>query len=138
MLQDVLNYENFVTLSQEAQESLCLLLPPTAFSSYRPELPSSHPAIFDRDASNVSDASNAMDVDSERTPANLNPNTFTSSAFLAAATTYQDHIYSSWMTATSEAQLAKFKQGIQDGSLHAEWKDDAWDEEASPQKQRSK
>ena len=81
-----------------------------------------------------------MEVDSpsEKTPATLNQNVFTSSAFLAAATTFQDHLFSSWMTATSQAQVEKFKQGIQDGTLHAEWKDDAWNEEAVPQKFRSK
>ncbi|KAH8105481.1 hypothetical protein BXZ70DRAFT_921031 [Cristinia sonorae] len=126
---DVLNYENFVNLSEESQVALCRLMPPTAFSTFSRSLPPLHPGY--------ARGTSPMDVDTSNanSPATLNPNFFSSPAFLAAANTFQDHLYSSWMTTTAIAQVNKFKQGIQDGSLHAQWKDEAWNDEAQPSKQ---
>ncbi|TCD71105.1 hypothetical protein EIP91_000199 [Steccherinum ochraceum] len=135
-ISDILNYENFVSLSPEAQQELCLLLPPTAFKTYHPELSPSHPAAVRARSANVASSSNAVDAPVEKSPATLNPNVFSSSGVLAAATTFQDHLYSSWLTATAQAKVENFKRGIQDGSLHSQWKDEAWNEEAGSQKQR--
>lgn len=93
-------------------------------------------------ASGSNSASDAMDVDApnsvEQTPATLNANAFTSSAFTAASTTFQDHLFSGWKTAATLAKLESFNESVQNGSDHAEWKDDAWNAEALPQKQRTK
>ncbi|THH32664.1 hypothetical protein EUX98_g1486 [Antrodiella citrinella] len=91
-------------------------------------------------ASGSNDASDAMDVDAStfvQQPATLNANVFTSSAFTAASVTFQDHLFSGWKTAPTLAKLEKFNERVQEGSDHAEWKDEAWDAEALPQKQRT-
>lgn len=136
--QDVVNYENFVSLSQESQEALCILLPPTAFASFRPALPISHPATrAHTPLANTSSKPQALDITHDSTRAALNANVFSSSAFIAASTTFQDHLFSGWKSAPKRAKVDAFRERIQDGSTHAEWKDDAWNAEAMPQKQRT-
>lgn len=73
-----------------------------------------------------------MDVDSnalipERSMLTLDPCVFTSSFFQSAALTFQDHLYSSWFSRKAKEIDEKCAQGLQDGTMHAEWKDEAWE-----------
>ena len=56
----------------------------------------------------------------------LDTSIFTDPHFLAAARTFQDHIYSDWMSDAHREKVTKFKGGIRDGTLAAAWKDDVW------------
>ncbi|KAI0740462.1 Asx homology domain-containing protein [Earliella scabrosa] len=125
-ISDLINYNNFLELSEEAQLHLCALLPPTAFSTYIPSVCSSHP-----DSQLAAPSGEQMDVD--RTPATLDPAVFSSPFFLSAAHTWQDHLFSSWLTQKASDDLEKFSQGAQDGSLHADWKDEAWERDHATQ-----
>ena len=76
-----------------------------------------------------------MDVDSPptlQTPATLDPTVFSSPFFLSAAHTFQDHLFSSWLGKKAAADLERFMQGMRDGSLSADWKDEVWEREHQP------
>jgi len=57
----------------------------------------------------------------------LDTSVFTDPHFLAAARTFQDHIYSDWMSDSHKEKVNTFQAGIRDGTLAAAWKDDVWD-----------
>lgn len=145
-VQDVLNYANFLDLSLEAQQLLVALLPPTAFAAFSPSVPLTHvdysppqrecaePAPADEDR---------MDVDSgppqgaqARTPATMDPAVFTSPFFLSVARTYQDHLFSGWFGKKAHDEVAQFTFGVQEGTLHAPWKDEVWERDHRPQENR--
>lgn len=105
-------------LSDESRKVLVTLLPPTAFGDYLPGV--GHPAQPQHDVTTASDPS-------ERA---LNPNFFNDPHFLDAAHTFQDHLFSGWLTATHQAKLNKYLDGIRDGTLAAPWKDEDWERES--------
>ena len=76
-----------------------------------------------------------MDVDAPvlRNPATLDPTVFTSPFFLSAAHTWQDHLVSNWLGKKASDDLEKFRQGAGDGTLHADWKDEVWELDHSPE-----
>lgn len=137
--QDVLSYENFICLSDASQALLCKMLPPVAFTTFKSTIDPTHPSIFPHEK-----PSDAMVVDQPReesnassqpemSPATLDPAIFTNSFFTSAVLTFQDHLYSSWLSVKAKEKVETFNQRIRDGSLHAEWKDEAWDRDnASP------
>lgn len=59
-------------------------------------------------------------------PATLDPSFFNNPFFLSGAKTFQDHVFSSWLTKTARELVLQYEQGVRDGSLHAEWKDEEW------------
>ena len=61
------------------------------------------------------------------TPETLDPCTFNSVFFLSAAQAFQDHLYSGWLGAKAREKVEKFQQGTQDGTMHADWKDEIWE-----------
>lgn len=126
-----MSYENFLDLSAESQEILCSLLPPTAFTTYHPPVDATHPA---KQQFNGND--DRMDLDVERSPATLDPLFFTSPFMLSAAHTFQDHIFSSWMTQKAGESVAKFREGVQDltSNIRAEWKDEEWRRDHPPRR----
>ncbi|RDX40627.1 hypothetical protein OH76DRAFT_1450598 [Lentinus brumalis] len=124
-ISNVLNYNNFLELSEESQLRLCSLLPPTAFSTFRPSVCPTHP-----DFQSQPQFADEMDVD--QTPATLDPTIFTSPFFLSAAHTWQDHLFSAWLGTKAAADLETFNKGAQDGTLHAPWKDETWDQNHRP------
>ena len=110
-------------LSPQSQAALSALLPPTAFHGFQPSLEPNHPSVTDD-----------MIID-QPVPARsdmLDTSVFTDPHFLAAARTFQDHIYSDWMSDSHSEKVNKFQAGIRDGSLAAAWKDDAWDKNNKP------
>lgn len=127
LLQDVLNYENFLNLSEESRELLGSLLPPTAFVTCTQTVDPTHP-------SGGAAAPVASSPDFERSPATLDPTFFTSPFLLSAAHAWQDHVYSGFFSNKSQDTLAKYADGAHAGTLHAEWKDDAWTREHPPPK----
>jgi len=70
-----------------------------------------------------------MDVDSPPHLNNpeLNPSIFNDPHFLAAAHTFQDHMYSNWLSDGHAEKVRMFQDGIRDGSLAAPWKDEVWE-----------
>lgn len=57
---------------------------------------------------------------------NIDPSVFTDPHFLAALLTFQDHLYSGWMTEAHNEKLCAFKEGLADGTLHVPYKDEVW------------
>ena len=74
-------------------------------------------------------AIDSMDVDEQllRIPATLDPMVFSSSFLLSAAHTWQDHLFSNWLGKKASEDLKQFNQGAQEGTLHADWKDELWE-----------
>lgn len=115
------------SLSVESRAHLCTLLPPSAFHDYQPSIESHHP----------SKSPDAMDIDaddplSSRSPDLLNPSLFTDPHFLASVKTFQDHLYSGWLTDAQREKVRAFQEGVQDGSVHAPWKDEVWERDNAP------
>ncbi|PCH34743.1 hypothetical protein WOLCODRAFT_139553 [Wolfiporia cocos MD-104 SS10] len=143
-ISDVLNYENFLDLSVQSQELLVALLPPPAFTSYCPSVSPTHvdhcgpeslsgsgPTV-DISATTGVDAGPALlplhdeHAGQEKSIATFDPTTFTSPFFLSAARTFQDHLFSGWFSKKATEEVERFQNGVRDGSLHVEWKDEAW------------
>ncbi|KAJ7253777.1 Asx homology domain-containing protein [Mycena haematopus] len=114
-ISDLINANSWNMLSPESQSRLAALLPPTAFSSFQPSIGSDHPAATD-----------SMDVESTGS-GTIDPSVFTDSHFLAAAHTFQDHLFSGWLSDAHAEKMKKYEQGIRDGSLAAPWKDEVWE-----------
>lgn len=114
-------------LSHDARTRLARLLPLTAFYGYQPILSPTHPSQLDKPAFDT------MDVDDNgfRCADTLDTGIFVDSHFLAAAHTFQDHIFTGWMTDAHAKKLAQFDQGVRDGTIHAPWKDEVWENGSS-------
>lgn len=54
---------------------------------------------------------------------------FTDAHFVAATQTWQDQLYSGFFTEKHKERIARYEQGVKDGTLHAPWKDEAWESE---------
>lgn len=102
-------------LSPDSQSRLAALLPPTASRSFQPTIAPDHPASAD-----------SMKVDFGQ-PDLVDTSLFTDPHFLAAAHTFQDHLYSNWLSEAQAEKMKKYEQGIKDGSLAAPWKDEVWE-----------
>ena len=111
-------------LSPESRERLVKLLPLTAFIGYQPSYDPSHPS-----QSGSVKQTDAMDVEIPATPDTLDMSIFTDPHFLAAAKTWQDHIYSGWLTASHKEKVRRYEAGVRDGTLAAPWKDEEWEQE---------
>lgn len=115
-------------MSDEARERLYHLLPSTAFQGYQPSIEHAHPS-----QSGHSD-DDAMDIDFSngfRCADAVDLSVFNDPHFLAAAHTFQDHIYTGWMTDSNLEKVLKFESGVKDGSVHAPWKDEVWERDNS-------
>lgn len=140
-------------LSEDGRAKLRSLLPPTAFSNYRERLGEDHPAFEDMEPkagfSSRGEGSNAMVVDPQPEPElpqeiahaqpdpvpiahptpefELNLSVFTDPHFLAAARTFQDHLYLGWFTDAHVKKVRQFQEGVVSGEMAAPWKDVVWE-----------
>jgi len=103
-------------LSDEARNHLKHLLLPTAFEGFIEEADSDHPAW----SRNVS-------LENANRHGDVNPSFFGDGHFLAAARSFQDHLFSNWLSDTHQKKVSAFKEGIVSGSLAAPWKDEEWE-----------
>jgi len=112
-------FDTWLSLSPESQAELVKLLPPTAFTTFIPRIDPGHPSVA---------GSDPMDIDSlfERVPEMLDHMLFSDSHFLAALRTFQDHLHNGWLTEDHRTRVNRYQAGIEDGTLHAAWKDEAW------------
>lgn len=112
-------FDTWLSLSPDSQEKLAKLLPLTAFRTFIPRIDPAHPSVAGTDP---------IDIDSlsERVPEMLDPMFFSDSHFLAAIRTFQDHLHSGWLTEDHRTKTDSYRAGIEGGTLHAAWKDDAW------------
>lgn len=124
--QDLINASSWGMLSPESQAALKALLPPTAFHGFQSNLEPSHPSA----------AADSMVVDQPSGDV-LDIAVFTDPHFLAASRTFQDHIYSDWMSDAHKEKVNKFQVGIRDGTLAAPWKDEVWEKDNRPSKLKS-
>lgn len=105
----------WLLLSSEEQTNLKALLPPTAFLGASESIGNDHPSAEDD-----------MVVDND-TPSELHPGFFNDPHLLAACRTFQDHLYLNWFSESHTRKVAKFQQGITDGTMAAPWKDEVWE-----------
>ncbi|KAF8152299.1 Asx homology domain-containing protein [Crassisporium funariophilum] len=117
-ISDLINSNTWNMLSDDSQSYLETLLPPTAFTSYQEILGADHPYV-----------ENGMVVDPETrlSKTELNSSVFSDSHFLAAARTFQDHLYLNWFSSGHVEKVAQFQDGILNGTLAAPWKDEVWE-----------
>ncbi|KAJ7824510.1 Asx homology domain-containing protein, partial [Mycena olivaceomarginata] len=113
-ISDLINANSWHMLSPDSQSRLAALLPPTAFSSFQPSIRSDHLAATD-----------SMNVDFN-VSCTIDPSLFTDSHFLADVYTFQDHLFSDWLSDAHAKKVKKYEEGIRDGSLAAPWKDEVW------------
>lgn len=112
-------FDAWLSLSPESRAELVKLLPPTAFSTFIPTIDPAHPSVVGGDPMDICSLS-------EQVPETLDPMFFSNSHFLAALRTFQDHLHSGWLTEDHRTKTNEYRAGIEDGTLHAAWKDDAW------------
>ncbi|KAF9647511.1 hypothetical protein BDM02DRAFT_3116982 [Thelephora ganbajun] len=112
-------FDTWLSLPLESRVELAKLLPPTAFCTFIPRIDPAHPSVMGGDP---------MDIDllSEHVPEALDSMFFSDSYFLAALRTFQDHLHNGWLTEDHRTKINKYRAGIEDGTLHAAWKDEAW------------
>ncbi|KAG9019347.1 hypothetical protein FRB90_003753 [Tulasnella sp. 427] len=151
---NVFSFSNWELLSEDARQKLLPLLPPTAFINYVPTIDQSHPSNTVKKSSD-----DAMDVDpvagpstSERSLDLVDPN-FLKCHFLQSAArqfqvsdklqflmkwslaqpnSWQDQIVSGFFTEKSTQRVQMYNEAVANGTAHARWKDDEWDEEHPP------
>ncbi|KAJ7201597.1 Asx homology domain-containing protein [Mycena pura] len=122
-LTDLINANTWSMLSPESQTRLAALLPATAFPSLWPAIEVAHPAAGD-----------SMSVDPGRQePELVDASLFTDAHFLAGARTFQDHLYSNWLSDAQAEKDKRYEQGIRDGTLAAPWKDEVWERDNKPE-----
>ncbi|KAI0781631.1 Asx homology domain-containing protein [Irpex lacteus] len=134
-ISDVINYENFLKLSEESQQQLCSLLPPTAFTTFQPSLDGYHPAALSKTSPDADKS--ASSTSEQRSPTTLDPTLFSNAFFLSGAMTFQDHLFTGWLSRKAKEDVDQYEQGVTAGSMHAEWKDEQWTRE-HPLRQRGK
>ncbi|KZT30279.1 hypothetical protein NEOLEDRAFT_1054809 [Neolentinus lepideus HHB14362 ss-1] len=127
---DIFNAGTWDMLPEEARARLCSLLPPTAFAGFVPTIDPMHSSR----TQHVFSDSNPQDIEVDtEAPAPavsldmLDTSVFTDGHFLAAARTFQDHVYTGWMADTHKEKVKTYETGVQDGVLHAPWKDEVWE-----------
>ncbi|KAG8752327.1 hypothetical protein FRC14_007136 [Serendipita sp. 396] len=123
-LKKVINEVTWVCLSEEDRKILSSLLPPTIQSGYKPALPWYHPSkgTVDVDAQSIEPQPGTADVFEAETGLFMNLPSFES-----ALVTFQDQLYSGWLTTKHRNDVEKFSNGINSGEAHAPWKDEAWE-----------
>ncbi|TEB35295.1 hypothetical protein FA13DRAFT_1728100 [Coprinellus micaceus] len=125
-ISDVFNASVWSMLSEESCSDLKQLLPPTAFVGYRPRLGHDHPAAqADMDVDPI-DGAGLMTGEVD------DLGLFTDPHFLSAARTFQDHLFSNWLSDAHQEKVAKFEADLRSGSLAVRWKDEQWLEDNPP------
>ncbi|KAG6879109.1 hypothetical protein C0992_005135 [Termitomyces sp. T32_za158] len=116
---DIFNAASWNMLSADSQNTLKTLLPPTAFLNFSVSIGADHPSAVGNGSDAVDSIPPANDV--------VDTALFTDPHFLAATHTLQDHIYCGWMSDSHVQKVAKYEEGIHDGTLAAPWKDELWE-----------
>lgn len=132
-VQTVLNPENFLKLSPESQRELCSLLPPVAFSTYQPHVSAEHPSVHGSPESHDTDGQ--IKPIPKHSTADFDHTFLENSFLLSAAHAFQDHLVTGWMTVTEDGQISAYQEGVFTGAMHAQWKDEEWQQSHKPSKQ---
>ncbi|KIM37513.1 hypothetical protein M413DRAFT_423424 [Hebeloma cylindrosporum] len=123
-MNDIINANTWGMLSEDGRARLRSLLPPTVFSDYRETLGEDHPATKDTEPKA---GSCSKGEDANATLTELNLSVFTDPHFLAAARTFQDHLYLGWFTDAHAEKVRQFQEGVMKGTMSAPWKDEIWE-----------
>ncbi|KAJ3841486.1 Asx homology domain-containing protein [Lentinula raphanica] len=128
-ISDLINGNTWAFLSEESKAHLVKLLPPTAFSDYQRVIDPDHPSHTKDAHLDTMEVDSTQSTKSDHEVDRLLLPVFTDPHFLAAAHTFQDHLYSGWLKPEFKLKVAKYEEGIRDGSLAAPWKDEEWEKE---------
>ncbi|KAG7093708.1 hypothetical protein E1B28_007362 [Marasmius oreades] len=128
-ISNLINASTWEMLSPEYRAKLAKLLPPTAFKGYSPNISSNHPAY--QSSPTVEGSSSSDNPNHDPDPNTVDPNFFNDLHFLAAARTFQDHIYSGWLTEEHKAKVKQWEEDVRDGKVAAPWKDEEWEKNAA-------
>ncbi|KAF9471827.1 hypothetical protein BDN70DRAFT_845074 [Pholiota conissans] len=123
-MHDIINVDTWSALPEDACRRLKELLPPTAFIGARETIGTDHPSVVEDCTSMEVDAPNVDGTIVEDKI--LNPGFFNDLHFLAAARTFQDHLYLGWFSEAHRAKVKQFEEGIVAGTMAAPWKDEVW------------
>jgi len=118
-MRSVINAHTWSALSSDSRAILATMLPPTALPFFVAEPDETHPAHA-RTPSTSANAPLVPDLE-------IDSSFLTCPFFEAAMRTFQDHIFSGYFAREHEQELNAYEQGLRDGTLHAAWKDDAWE-----------
>ncbi|KAI0317922.1 Asx homology domain-containing protein, partial [Amylostereum chailletii] len=151
---DIINAGTWAALPASSRAKLAKLLPPTAFSDHvsmvepshpsqlstapsspprTPPLPPSSPITTTPTSSSPvrrsSPAPMVLDDPDETSVREPITSFFTESHFLAAMRTWQDHLYTGWLTDAHIEKVRVFEESIRAGRTHVPWKDEVWERE---------
>ncbi|KAI0308899.1 Asx homology domain-containing protein, partial [Amylostereum chailletii] len=125
---DIINAGTWAALPASSRAKLAKLLPPTAFSDHISMVEPSHPSQRWKNdeetqetcagpSSSFRDATQTWSSDGHE------------SHFLAAMRTWQDHLYTGWLTDAHMEKVRVFEESIRAGRTHVPWKDEVWERE---------
>ena len=132
-VQTLINSTTWEMLSPDSRAKLARLLPPTAFKGFKPTIGFEHPACRSASGQDLEagPSSERRDEKSVHDPTTVDPNFFSDLHFLAAAHTFQDHIYSGWLTDEHKAKVKDWEEAVREGKTAAPWKDEEWEKNAA-------
>ncbi|KAA1473305.1 hypothetical protein DENSPDRAFT_839763 [Dentipellis sp. KUC8613] len=131
---DLINLSTWQALSPAARAHLSTLLPRTAFTTHKRTLHPTHPSQASASTTAFPSSSSTHPPPDSAThpppdPDTLDPTAFTDAHTLSALRTFQDHLYTGWLTPAHARKVAEYEAGVRAGTLHAPWKDEEWAEE---------
>jgi hypothetical protein len=127
--QDIINLDTWNNLSQSSQILLATFLPPTAFSDCVSTISPFHPSQDHPPATIFSSA--CRETTSSHNPELLLPSFFSDPHFLSAAHTFQDHLFSSFLSPRAATALQAWLGDVRSGKGHFPWKDELWEQDHS-------
>ncbi|KAF8578524.1 hypothetical protein K439DRAFT_1638738 [Ramaria rubella] len=130
-LSTLINENTWGALSQESRDLLSTMLPPNPSPFFQPSLNREHPANrqLAEIGTELKTDSFDIDIDAMAFTSEPQPCFFADPFFEAGAKTFQDHLYSGWLTPAHRALVREYTEKAQMGELHAPWKDQVWAEE---------
>lgn len=121
-LSKVINGDTWFCLFPQDREALSALLPPTVYPFFEVSLPSYHPSK----QGHANEITPMLELDGIE----ADPSSFLNCPhFEAAQVTFQDHLYSGWYGKRHIEDIQKYQRVIEEGTGHAPWKDEVWEEE---------
>ncbi|KAJ8095329.1 hypothetical protein AAF712_008679 [Marasmius tenuissimus] len=130
----LINSATWEMLSPESRANLAQLLPPTAFKGYKQTIGHEHPACQSTTGVELEAGPSSKRRDAGKDthdPTTVDLNFFSDLHFLAAARTFQDHIYSDWLSDEHKAKVKDWEEAVREGKTAAPWKDEEWEKNAA-------
>ncbi|KAF8530177.1 Asx homology domain-containing protein [Hysterangium stoloniferum] len=125
-LSTLINRNTWDALSPDSRALLSTMLPPPFFPFFKPRLIPNHPSSrqLQESLGEVDEALN--DVDAMTLASEPDVSFFTDPFFEAALSTFQDQLSAGQFSATHETLVREYTEKVKQGTIHAAWKDQTW------------